>query len=162
MLCRVLAWKWLTISINPRSIELNGSRHMARRSVVQALYRWELTGELGTGIENTFLDDWKLEGVDKEYFIQMIRGILKYTAELDRILEKCLDRDLASVDPIERTVLRIGAYELQFRPEIPVRVVLNEAIELARVFGAEGGYRFVNGVLDRCQKLCRGSELPVA
>jgi N utilization substance protein B len=135
---------------------------MARRSVVQALYQWELTGQVGAGIEDSFLNDWGLEGVDREYFKQLIQGILKYTTELDRVLEKCLDRDLASVDPIERSVLRIGTYELQFRPEIPVRVVLNEAIELARVFGAEEGYRFVNGVLDRCQKLCRGSELPVA
>ena len=129
---------------------------------MQALYQWELTGQVGTGIEDSFLNDWGLKGVDQEYFKQLVQGILKYTAELDRVLEKCLDRDLASVDPIERTVLRIGTYELQFRPEIPVRVVLNEAIELARVFGAEEGYRFVNGVLDRCQKLCRGSELPVA
>ena len=129
---------------------------------MQALYQWELTGQVGAGIEDSFLNDWRLEGVDQEYFKQLVQGILKYTAELDRVLEKCLDRDLASVDPIERTVLRIGTYELQFRPEIPVRVVLNEAIELARVFGAEEGYRFVNGVLDRCQKLCRGSELPVA
>ena len=129
---------------------------------MQALYQWELTGQVGAGIENSFLNDWGLEGVDQEYFKQLVQGILKYTAELDRILDKCLDRDFASVDPIERTVLRIGTYELQFRPEIPVRVVLNEAIELARVFGAEEGYRFVNGVLDRCQKLCRGSELPVA
>ena len=129
---------------------------------MQALYQWELTGQVGAGIEDSFLNDWGLEGVDQEYFKQLVHGILKYTAELDRVLEKCLDRDLASVDPIERTVLRIGTYELQFRPEIPVRVVLNEAIELARVFGAEEGYRFVNGVLDRCQKLCRGSELPVA
>ena len=139
-----------------------GSRHMARRSVVQALYQWELTGQLSAGIEDSFLDDWGLKGVDQEYFKQLVRGILNYTAELDRVLEQCLDRDLASVDPIERTVLRIGTYELQFRPEIPVRVVLNEAIELARVFGAEEGYRFVNGVLDRCQELCRGSELPVS
>ena len=87
---------------------------------------------------------------------------MKYKAELDSILEQCLDMNFALVDPIERTVLRIGAYELKFCPEIPVRVVLNEAIELARVFGAEEGYRFVNGVLDRCQELCRGSELPVA
>ena len=129
---------------------------------MQALYQWELTGQVGAGIEDSFLNDWGLEGVDQEYFKQLVQGILKYTAELDCVLEKCLDRDLASVDPIERTVLRIGTYELQFRPEIPVRVVLNEAIELARVFGAEEGYRFVNGVLDRCQKLCRGSELPVA
>ena len=141
---------------------MTGSRHMARRSVVQALYQWELMGQLGAGIENSFLDDWGLKGVDQEYFKQLVRGILNHTAELDCVLEQCLDRDLASVDPIERTVLRIGTYELRFRPDIPVRVVLNEAIELARVFGAEEGYRFVNGVLDRCQELCRDSEPPVA
>jgi N utilization substance protein B len=135
---------------------------MARRSVVQVLYQWELTGQLGSGIEDSFLDDWGLEGVDQEYFKQLVRGIVKYKGELDRILEPCLDRDFTLVDPIERTVLRIGAYELQFRPEIPVGVVLNEAIELARVFGAEEGYRFVNGVLDRCQELCRNSEIPTA
>ena len=141
---------------------MTGSRHMARRSVVQALYQWELTGQVGGGIEDNFLNDWNVEGVDQKYFKELVQGILKYTADLDRALEKCLDRDLASVDPIERTILRIGTYELQFRSEIPVPVVLNEAIELARVFGAEEGYRFVNGVLDRCQKLCRGSDLPVA
>lgn len=135
---------------------------MARRSVVQALYQWELTGRIDSGIQDSFLDDWELEGVDQEYFEQLVRGVLKFRAELDGILEQCLDRDLASVDPIERTILNIGTYELRFRPEIPVRVVLNEAIELARVFGAEEGYRFVNGVLDRCQDLCRDSELPVA
>ena len=129
---------------------------------MQALYQWELTGQVEAGIEESFLNDWDLEGVDQEYFKQLIHGILKYTTELDRVLEQCLDRGLASVDPIERTVLRIGAYELRFRPEIPVRVVLNEAIELARVFGAEEGYRFVNGVLDQCQELCRSSALPAA
>ena len=113
------------------------------------------------GSKTVFLDDWEVGGVDQEYFKQLARGILKYMPELDRVLEQSLDRDLASVDPIERAILRIGTYELQYRPEIPERVVLNEAIELARVFGAEEGYRFVNGVLDRCQKLCRGSELPV-
>ena len=140
---------------------MTGSRHMARRSVVQALYQWELTGQFGTGIEDSFLDDWGLEGVDQEYFKQLVRGVLETTAEVDDILQQCLDRDLDSVDPIERTGLRIGAYELRFHSEIPVRVVLDEAIELAHVFGAEEGYRFVNGVLDRCQELCRDPEPPV-
>ena len=133
---------------------------MARRSAVQALYQCDLTGQLGSGVEDRFLDDWGFEGIDQDYFKQLVRGILKSTAELDSILQRCLDRDLASVDPIERAVLRIGTYELKFCQEIPVRVVLNEAIELARVFGAEEGYRFVNGVLDRCQELCRDSKSP--
>lgn len=139
-----------------------GSRHMARRSAVQALYQGGLTGQLCTGVEDSFLDDWNLTGVDRDYFKQLVRGIRDTMSELDSVLEQCLDRDLASVDPIERTVLRLGTYELRFRPEIPVSVVLDEAIKLARVFGAEEGYRFVNGVLDRCHKLCRSSESPAA
>ena len=136
----------------------SGSRHMARRGVIQALYRWELTGELIGGAEDSFLDDWGLEGVDHKYFTQLVKGIPKNVDRLDQLLEQCLDRELASVDYIERTILRLGVYELQFCPNVPTNVVLDEAIRLARAFGAEEGYRFVNGVLDRCQQLCRSSQ----
>ena len=136
----------------------SSSRHMARRSVIQALYRWELTGESTGDAENSFLDDWGLEGVDHEYFTELVKGIPKNVDQLDQLLEQCLDRKLASVDYVERTILRLGVYELQFCPNVPTNVVLDEAIQLAHAFGAEEGYRFVNGVLDRCQKLCRSSQ----
>ena len=139
-----------------------GSRHMARKSAVQALYQWDLTGQSATRIESDFLSERDVSGVDLEYFQQLIRNVPAHVDELDRMLSQCLDRDLAAVDPVERVILRIGAYELRFRPEIPSRVVLNEAIEMSREFGAEEGYRFVNGVLDRCQTVCRDSRLPVA
>ena len=88
----------------------------------------------------------------------MVTGISKYSQSLDEIIIKCLDRALSSVDPIERIVLRLGVYELKFMSDIPFRVVLDEAIELTRIFGAQEGYRFVNGVLDNCKQLCRDSE----
>lgn len=131
---------------------------MARRGAIQALYRWELTGEFVIGAEKTFLDDWGLQGVDHGYFQELVRGVRSYVQELDDVLEGCLDRKLASVDHIERSILRLGVYELQFCPEVPTNVILDEAVELARAFGAEEGYRFVNGVLNRCQELCRNTE----
>ena len=135
---------------------------MARRSAVQALYQWDLTGQSPTQIEEDFLSGREIQGVDLEYFQQLIRNIPAHVEELDRILGQCLDRDLATVDPVERVILRMGAYELRFRPEIPSRVVLNEAIKISQIFGAEKGYRFVNGVLDQCQAICKNTELPTA
>ena len=130
---------------------------MARRSAVQALYQQELSGSTSAEVTETFLQDWGLTGVDIEYFGQLVVGISKYSKRLDEIIIKSLDRELSSVDPIERIVLRLGVYELKFMPDIPIRVVLDEAIELTHLFGAEEGYRFVNGVLDNCKDLCRGS-----
>ncbi len=131
---------------------------MARRRAVQALYRWELDGNLCDASEANFLDEWGLCGVDQNYFRELIQAIPKTTTELDDILEQCLDRDILSVDPVERAILHLATYELRFRLEIPAKVILDEAVELARIFGADQGYRFVNGVLDRCQGLCR--DLP--
>lgn len=134
-----------------------GSRHLARKRAVQALYQWVLIGQSPTQIESDFLSEQDISGVDLDYFQQLVRNVPAHVDELDRILSQCLDRDLATVDPVERVILRIGVYELRFRPEIPPRVVLNEAIELSHEFGAEEGYRFVNGVLDRCQAVCKNS-----
>ncbi|MBO69079.1 MAG: transcription antitermination factor NusB [Acidiferrobacteraceae bacterium] len=131
---------------------------MARRSAVQALYQQELSGDAGPETIKTFVQDWGLTGVDIEYFSQLVAGVSKYANQLDEIISKHLDRSISSVDPIERIVLRLGVYELQYMPDIPIRVVLDEAVELARVFGAEEGYRFVNGVLDKCKVLCRNLE----
>ena len=122
---------------------------------MQALYRWELTGELNAGAEDSFLEDWGLKGVDRGYFKILVEGIPRSVEKLDDLLKQCLDRKISTVDYIERTILRLGVYELQFCPEVPVKVILDEAIQLARIFGSDQGYRFVNGVLDRCQHLCR-------
>jgi N utilization substance protein B len=79
-------------------------------------------------------------------------------AELDDLLAPLLERPLAQVDPVERAVLRVGAFELAHRPEVPYRVVINEAVELAKRFGAEQGHRFVNSVLDRLARDLRAVE----
>ena len=96
---------------------------------------------------------------DLTLFAQLLRGVPEQADAIDDALRPLLDRSLQSLDPVERAILRIGAYELLFSPELPVRVVINEAIELAKAFGAEQGHRYVNGVLDQVARAVRTEEL---
>jgi N utilization substance protein B len=125
------------------------SRHLARRAVVQALYQWEMTQQSRLDIEKHFLADDSLKKSDTDYFHELIREIPRLVEELDTNLAPYIDRSITQVDPIERAVLRLAAYEMLHHPEIPYRVVLNEAIELSKTFGSDNGYRFVNGILDK-------------
>ena len=126
-----------------------GSRHLARRAAVQALYQWDVTRQSRLEIEKNFLADDSLKKSDTEYFRELIAQIPRIAEDLDRQLTTYIDRDIGQVDPVERAVLRLAAYELLNHIEIPYRVVLNEAIELARTFGSENSFRFVNGILDK-------------
>jgi N utilization substance protein B len=125
------------------------SRHLARRAVIQALYQWEMTQQSRLEIEKYFLSDDSLKKSDTEYFHELIREIPRLVEDIDSSLAPYIDRNIALVDPIERAVLRLAAYELLHHQEIPYRVILNEAIELSRTFGSENSYRFVNGILDK-------------
>jgi N utilization substance protein B len=100
-----------------------------------------------------------MEVADLEYFEALVRGVAEHCAELDAALAKFVDRDIAQVDPIERAVLRIAAFELRRRPDVPYRVVINEAIETTKRFGAEHGHTYVNGVLDRAAADWRAAEI---
>ena len=134
------------------------SRHLARRAVVQALYQWEMTQQSRMDIEKHFLADDSLKKSDTDYFHELITEIPKLVEELDTNLTPYIDRSISLVDPIERAVLRLAAYEMLHHPEIPYRVVLNEAIELSRTFGSDNGYRFVNGILDKMGAEIRSVE----
>ena len=125
------------------------SRHLSRRAVVQALYQLEMTQQSRLEIEKYFLSDDSLKKSDTEYFHELIREIPRLAEDIDTHRAPYIDRDIALVDPIERAVLRLATYEMLHHPEIPYRVVLNEAIELSRTFGSENSYRFVNGILDK-------------
>ena len=135
------------------------SRHMARRAAVQALYQWQLTGQSLTALEDHFILDPEVEGIDQDYFRQLVREIPRVQGGLDADLAPFLDRTIDEVDPVERAILRLGAYELRHRVEVPYRVVINEAIELAKTFGAEQGHKYVNAVLDRLAPLLRAAEM---
>ena len=137
-----------------------GSRNKARQAALQALYQWQLTDQAPAEIVGGFLEEHAPPGVEVEYFRELVEQVAGRSRELDALLAPFLDRKLAEVDPVERAILRLGAYELACRPEIPYRVVLNEAVELAKVFGAEQGHRFINAVLDKLATRLRPHELP--
>lgn len=138
---------------------LKGGRHKARRSAVQALYQWQLTRQAPADIEINFLADDSLKDIDLEYFRHLVREVPAHIPELDGFLAPHIDRRIAEIDPVERAILRLGAFELEFHREIPYRVVLNEAVELAKTFGAEQGHKYVNAVLDRVALDLRGAEI---
>ena len=135
-----------------------GSRHKAREAAVQALYQWQLTQEAPEAIEDHFMLDHEMSEVDVEYFDYLVREVPLHVHELDDHLIPHLDRPIDDVDPVERAILRIGAYELEFHPEVPYKVVLNEAVELSKTFGAEHGHKFVNAVLDLVADKLRATE----
>jgi N utilization substance protein B len=133
-------------------------RVRARRCAVQALYQWQLAGLEPGDIVREFVAERELIDVDFEYFSMLTREIPGCVGELDKHLEEVLDRPLRELGPVERGVLWIGVYELKFCPDMPWRVVIDEAIELAKMFGPEQAYRYVNGVLDRAVRFLRPAE----
>lgn len=135
------------------------ARSRARRRAMQAVYAWQLSGsEVGNVIEQ-FAHEQAKEVADLEYFEDLVRGVDKHQNDLDVALAPFLDRDIEQVDPIERAVLRLAAYELRLRPDVPYRVVINEAIETVKRFGAEYGHTYVNGVLDHAAAAWRVTEV---
>ncbi|HCU54732.1 MAG TPA: transcription antitermination factor NusB [Gammaproteobacteria bacterium] len=135
------------------------SRHLSRQAAVQALYQWQLTGQPPGEIEHHFISDHDLKGVDVEYFHELVREVPLHQHELDDHILPNLDRGINDVDPVERAILRMGAYELEFHLEIPYRVVINEAVELAKTFGAEHGHKYVNAILDKVAAKLRAAEI---
>ena len=126
---------------------------------MQALYQWQLTQQAPEQIESHFILDHEMEGVDIEYFHQLVREIPLHLHELDDHIAPHLDRGMAEVDPVERAILRLGTYEFEFQTEIPYKVILNEAVELAKTFGGEHGHKYVNAVLDKVAAALRAREI---
>ncbi len=136
------------------------SRSAARRSVLQALYQWQMTGQSPLDIERQFLQSEETQAVLPEYFSLLLRGVTGHCREIDAALGEFTDRPVTQIDPIERAILRLGAYELLYHWEVPYRVVLNEAINLAKRFGAtQQSYKYVNGVLDKLACKVRPAEV---
>ena len=134
------------------------ARSRARRRALQALYAWQLSGSHMHAVIEQFRHEQDMEVADLEYFEDLLHGVEKNVDALDACLRPHLDREVAQVDPIERAVLWLAAYELKYRPDVPYRVVLNEAIEVTKRFGADHGHSYVNGVLDRLAAELRAVE----
>ncbi len=137
---------------------MSRQRSRSRSLAIQALYQWQLAGQDVGAIVEHFMLEQDANKFDVEYFSELVRAVPTRLDELDGALAPCIDRALESVDPVERAILRLGAYELIEHPEIPYRVVINEAVELAKTFGAEKGHRYVNGVLDKAARQLRPLE----
>ena len=134
------------------------ARSRARRRALQAIYAWQLSHTAIGKVIDQFQNEQDMEVADQEYFEDLVRGVEANLGTLDEALSHFLDRDIAQVDPIERAVLRIAAYELRHRIDVPYRVVINEAIETTKRFGSEHGHTFVNGVLDHAAAQWRAAE----
>lgn len=148
------------------------ARHAARELAVQGLYQWHMTGKSITAVEAEFrsqiadddLEDhenWaKVMGIaDLALFHELLHNVARHKDELDAAIAPLLDRQLGELDPIELSVLRLGAYELSRRLEVPYRAVINEGVELAKSFGATDGHKYVNGILDKLAARMRYAEV---
>ena len=138
------------------------ARSRSRRRALQAIYAWQLSATSEGALIAEFAHEQAHEVADLEYFEDLVRGVLRHVAELDAALAGFIDRTVNEVDPIERAALRIAAYELLHRPDVPYRVVINEAIDSTKRFGSEHGHTYVNGVLDKAAAALRSTESQAA
>ncbi|WP_188112394.1 transcription antitermination factor NusB [Salinicola aestuarinus] len=148
------------------------ARRAARELAVQGLYQWQMTGKSISAVEAEFraqVADEELEDhenwhkvmqiADQALFHELLSNTAGQRADVDRAIAPLLDRRLEDLDRIELAILRLGAYELAHRPEVPYRVVINEGVELAKIFGATDGHKYVNGILDKLASRLRGAEV---
>ena len=126
---------------------------------MQALYQWQMAGQEPRDIVQEFVADRELVSVDMDYFSELVREVPRRFDILQGDLTPFLDREWRALDPVERSVLLIGAYEMRYNLEIPYRVVINEGVELCKMFGTVEGHRYINGVLDRLARTTRGAEV---
>ncbi len=138
------------------------ARSRSRRRALQAIYAWQVSGQTITQVIEQFRNEQDMEIADLAYFEDLLRGVSEHLERIDAELRRFVDRDIVQIDPIERGVLRLAAYELLYRIDVPWRVVLNEAVETTKRFGADQGHTYVNGVLDRAAGEWRTAEVKSA
>ena len=141
---------------SPRT--LSGQRSVARKLALQALYRWQLNDCPWQDLIQEFCDAEDMPRADGEYFRDLVEGVWRLREALDADLSSWTDRAPALLDPTEHAILLIGIYELRHRQDVPYRVAINEAVSLAKRFGATDGHKYVNAVLDRAARVLRPNE----
>ena len=146
-------------SSNAASRPSSSARSQARRYAMQALYEWQMSGSSPRDIEQQFLIEHASRNFDREYFHELLKQVTTLSEELDELISPCLDRAINEVDIVEKAILSLATYELKNRLDIPYRVVINEAIELAKTFGADQAHKFVNGTLDKLAAELRSIEV---
>jgi len=133
-------------------------KQRSRARVVQALYQWLVSGDDLAEIERQFLNQ-KEGKISKSFFSNLFINIPKNISLLDEVIKPTLDRGINELGPIERAVLYLGVYELKFQLEVPYKVVINEAVELTKLYGAESAYKLINSSLDKIAKDLRSAEV---
>lgn len=137
---------------------LAAERRKARHYGMQALYQWLMADASLNTIEAELRADYDFAHVDLEYFQALLHGVPACVDELEAVFQPLLDRDIEELDPIERTLLRMGTFELKERIDVPYKVVINEEVALAKKFGASESHKYVNGVLDKAARELRKAE----
>ena len=137
----------------------SSDRTRARRYALQALYEWQVSGNSPRDIEQQFLIEHQSRNFDRAYFHELLIDLSKQVEELDVLISPLSERPFNEVDLVEKAILRLGCYELKNRMDIPYRVVINEAIELAKTFGADQAHRFINGTMDKLAENLRKVEV---
>jgi N utilization substance protein B len=135
------------------------ARGKARRLAMQAIYQWQMTADDFEGIALQYVEDTDMKEIDADYFHELLKGVVESVGTIDTLLEKHMERSAESVDPVERAIIRIAAYEFINRLDVPYRVVLNEAVMLAKKFCAANSHSFINGVLDKVARDVRSIEV---
>lgn len=135
------------------------SRRRAREFALQGIYQWLLSGNGVALIEEHLEQASGFDKADRELFVSLLRGTLDNVAELQNVFAPFIDRPLSELSPVERSILLLATHELMRCPQTPYRVIINEAIELAKGYGAADGHRFVNGVLDKLAAQLRAAEI---
>ncbi|MFO8024990.1 transcription antitermination factor NusB [Thiohalophilus sp.] len=134
-------------------------RSRARRLAMQSLYEWQMSGNTIDRIISQYAVDEQMRNVDEAYFRELSNGVAEHSEQLDQSITAYITRPYDEIDPVEKAVLRLGAFELSFKPEVPYRVIINEAVELTKTFGAEASHKFINSVMDKLAAELRGIEM---
>jgi len=131
------------------------ARRRSREFALQGLYSWLLSGCGDQDLAGQFADARGFDKCDKAFFLSLLRGTTESAAELEALLQPLLDRKLQALSPVERAILLLAAWELKSSDDVPYRVVINEAVELAKTYGGTDGHKYVNGVLDKLARSLR-------
>jgi len=135
------------------------SRRRSREFALQGLYQWQLAGTDPATIARQLGDAKGFDKIDAGYFKVLLEGTVAAAPELERAIAPLLDREFSRLSPVERGILLLAGYELTYRPDVPYRAVINEAVELAKSYGGTDGYKYVNGVLDKLAAQLRRAEM---
>jgi transcription antitermination protein NusB len=137
---------------------MKSARRRSRELALQGLYAWQLAGDNAADLQSHLAESKGFGKADSKYFARLLQGTIAHAAALECLIAPLLDRKLKELSPVERGILLLAAFELKNAPDIPYKVVINEAIELAKVYGGTDGHKYVNGVLDKLVSELRPQE----